>query len=352
MGYQGVDQCADPRRGIAGSLAHVGVRLQGKNLDVQEIAHRLKVGAVLEGSVRRSGNRLRVAAQLVDAVSGYHLWSETYDRQFADVFEVQDELSRLIVATLRPKLRLSDAEPLVVPPTRSEAYTAYLKGRFFWNKRTPDAVRKAIEYFERALEAGRCQNYAFGEMPDWPDAYHIRESTRRSPARVLAAIQGTGSSSPGTAARSAHGGGPCLSSLRGFPPDRLGLARRGTGFPPRGRTQSQVRTCPPLVGLAPRRAETARGSSPGGSTGRRRSPSRRSSIRVWGISDHANRPDEGADASRRALELDPNYVFAYETMALGYIRQQKYEDAILAALEQGQTGRRARRPLWCRGFLR
>ena len=77
---------------------------KGRDVDVREIGQRLNVTAVLEGSVRRSGNRLRVTAQLINAADGYHLWSETYDRQLADVFEVQDELSRSIVSTLRPKL--------------------------------------------------------------------------------------------------------------------------------------------------------------------------------------------------------------------------------------------------------
>jgi len=127
---------------------------KGRDTDVREIGQRLNVGAVLEGSVRRAGNRLRVSAQLIDAADGYHLWSETYDRQLADVFEVQDELSRSIVRTLRPKLIGSSAEPLVVPATTNlEAYTLYLQGRYFWNTRLVEGYRKAIELFERAVAA-------------------------------------------------------------------------------------------------------------------------------------------------------------------------------------------------------
>ena len=132
---------------------------KGRDVDVREIGQRLNVTAVLEGSVRRSGNRLRVTAQLINAADGYHLWSDTYDRQLADVFEVQDELARSIVSTLRPKLmggRVTAATttsgPLVVPATTSlEAYTAYLKGRFFWNMRTLDGYRTGIDWFEAAL---------------------------------------------------------------------------------------------------------------------------------------------------------------------------------------------------------
>jgi eukaryotic-like serine/threonine-protein kinase len=133
---------------------------KGRDLDVREIGLRLNVTAVLEGSVRRAGNRLRVTAQLINAADGYHLWSDTYDRQLADVFEVQDELSRSIVGTLRPKLMGGRpaasagtiSGPLVVPATTSlEAYTAYLKGRFYWNMRTLDGYRKSIDCFEAAL---------------------------------------------------------------------------------------------------------------------------------------------------------------------------------------------------------
>ena len=136
---------------------------KGRDLDVREIGQRLNVTAVLEGSVRRAGNRLRVTAQLINAADGYHLWSDTYDRQLADVFEVQDELARSIVGTLRPRLTggpavtsaasaVTVSGPLVVPATTSlEAYTAYLRGRFHWNMRTLDGYRKGIDCFEAAL---------------------------------------------------------------------------------------------------------------------------------------------------------------------------------------------------------
>jgi len=132
---------------------------KGRDADVREIGRRLNVTTVLEGSVRRAGNRLRVTAQLINATDGYHLWSETYDRELADVFEVQDELSRSIVNTLRPKLTgagtvrstLTISGPLVVPATANlDAYTAYLKGRFFWHTRTLNGYRSGIEMFETA----------------------------------------------------------------------------------------------------------------------------------------------------------------------------------------------------------
>jgi serine/threonine-protein kinase len=125
---------------------------KGREVDVREIGQRLNVAVVLEGSVRRAGNRLRVTAQLVNVSDGYQMWSQTYDRQLADVFEVQDELARSIVNTLRPKLVSSASSPLVLRPTTDvEAYTAYLEGRFFWNKRTPEGYKRGIEFFQLAL---------------------------------------------------------------------------------------------------------------------------------------------------------------------------------------------------------
>lgn len=125
--------------------------VHAKEQDVRAIGERLKVGTVLEGSVRRAGSRLRIAAQLIDAASGFHLWSETYDREMRDVFAVQEEISRAIVAKLRPQLTC--ASTLVKPATESvEAYHFYLRGRYFWNQRKPQVLQKGIEQFQRAID--------------------------------------------------------------------------------------------------------------------------------------------------------------------------------------------------------
>jgi len=100
--------------------------------------------------VRKVGNRVRITAQLINVENGYHLWSETYDRQLEDVFAIQDEISRAIVDAL--KLRLgSDAGHLVAPTKNIEAYTLYLKGRFFFNKDTEPTTRKGLDFFQQSL---------------------------------------------------------------------------------------------------------------------------------------------------------------------------------------------------------
>src|SRR5688572_3596599 len=127
---------------------------KGKNDDIREIGIKLNVDKILEGSVRKAGNRVRITAQLINAADGYHIWSENYDRDLTDIFAVQDEISGIITN----KLRHNFAEPyqnehLVKVPTKNlEAYTQYLKALHYWNKVTPADTRKAITCFEKAIE--------------------------------------------------------------------------------------------------------------------------------------------------------------------------------------------------------
>lgn len=136
---------------------------KGKNTDIRDIGIQLNVDKLLEGSVRKAGNRVRITAQLINATDGYHIWSEVYDRDLTDIFEVQDEISGIIANKLRENLTAQDHdEPLVKAPTKNlEAYTLVLKGLHFYNKITPNDARKAIECFEKAiaLEPGYANAY-------------------------------------------------------------------------------------------------------------------------------------------------------------------------------------------------
>jgi len=140
-----------------------------KGLDIRTIGESLGVRRVLEGSVRRAGHRLRISVQLVDTRSGYHLWSEMYDREMQDVFAVQNEISQAIAAKL--SLSLATEATLVRPPTKSlEAYHSYLRGRHCWNRASKDALLKGIEHFERAIEAD--PEYAAAHS-GLADCYHV-----------------------------------------------------------------------------------------------------------------------------------------------------------------------------------
>ncbi|OLC49547.1 MAG: hypothetical protein AUH82_00290 [Chloroflexi bacterium 13_1_40CM_4_65_13] len=123
---------------------------KNRNLSIRQIGEELAVATVLEGSVRREGNALRLTAQLINAKDGYHMWSKTYDRELKSVFAVEDELARSIADALRPKLLMES--PLAPQTTASsEAHDLYLKGRHFWSKRTAEDLKEAVGLFEKAI---------------------------------------------------------------------------------------------------------------------------------------------------------------------------------------------------------
>jgi eukaryotic-like serine/threonine-protein kinase len=122
-----------------------------KHEDLRKIAEMLGVANILEGSVRKAGSRIRVTAQLITAVDGSHLWSERYDREMADVFAIQDEISQAIAGKLR--VRLLGNGPLVKRERENvEAYNLFLLGRYYFFKSMPDGAAKSKEYFEKAIE--------------------------------------------------------------------------------------------------------------------------------------------------------------------------------------------------------
>jgi serine/threonine protein kinase/Tfp pilus assembly protein PilF len=140
---------------------------KGKHVDLRTVGECLNVTTVLEGSVRKSGNRLRIMAQLINVADGYHLWSERHDRELQDIFEVQDEIAKTIAGRLKVTLGAGKQKPLVRAGTKNlEAYQLYLKGRFHWNKRTPDELRKAIEYFQEAVAKDPAYALAYTGLAD------------------------------------------------------------------------------------------------------------------------------------------------------------------------------------------
>ncbi len=122
---------------------------KGKNADVGEIAHKLNVQNVLEGSLRREGNRIRITAQLINGRNGFHIWSDTFERELQGVFAVQDEITRSIVDALKIKLAVA---PPVRKPGSTEAYDFYLKGLYYSNKSDEENLRKSLSLFQQALD--------------------------------------------------------------------------------------------------------------------------------------------------------------------------------------------------------
>ena len=143
--------------------------------DLREIAKQLGVTHILEGSVQKASDQVRVNVQLINALNDAHLWADTYDRKLTDIFAVESEIAKTIADTLQVKLSGSEKTAMSKKPTANpEAYELYLKGRFFWNKRTSADLRKAVDYFNQAI--AKDSNYAlayagladaFGLFPDY-----------------------------------------------------------------------------------------------------------------------------------------------------------------------------------------
>jgi serine/threonine protein kinase/Tfp pilus assembly protein PilF len=139
--------------------------LKGLKLDIREIGRKLDVGTVLEGSIRKAGNRLRVTAQLINVEDGFHLWSERYDREMADIFAIQDDITAAIVDSLKVKLLAGETTALRKRSTEDpEAYNLYLKGLYFYARPSPESYEKALACYRAAIAKDPNFALAYAEM--------------------------------------------------------------------------------------------------------------------------------------------------------------------------------------------
>ena len=260
---------------------------KGQNTDIRKIAETLGVANILEGSVRRSGNRIRVTAQLITAADGSHLWSERYDREMADVFAVQDEISAAISGALQVKLSpAAAAKPRYTP--KLPAYEALLKAKHFHWKVTAESMEQAKVFYEQAialdpqyaLAQATYADYLFGRT-----TLGMTRPARGSAGRSRPGAQGagTGSFAPGSAL---HSGSSCR-ALR-FQLERVrSRVRIGDG----------QRCCVTALSLC-FRALPPRGRPPGGSsrtdgTGPSRRPASINDTRVYGSNPRRRGPPCG-----------------------------------------------------------
>jgi len=143
------------------------MRYKSPQRDLRKIGQELGVATILEGSVQREDSRIRVRAQLINTADDAHLWTQTYDRELASVFAIQDEISQAIVDVMKIKLLGDEWGSLVRRPTDNiEAYNAYVQGRFLWNKRTEENLYRAIEYFEEAIALDPAYAQAYAGLAD------------------------------------------------------------------------------------------------------------------------------------------------------------------------------------------
>jgi len=163
--------------------------------DVREIGRKLGVATVLEGSIRKAGERLRITAQLISVADGYHLWSERYDRKLDDIFEIQDEIARAVVHTMRVTVLGQNERLLQSTTDNAEAYDEYLKGRYTWRLRYRLGLDAALQHFKRAIEldpdfaepwAGVSDTYSVMGIYAFGDPNELRGGAVEAVGRALA----------------------------------------------------------------------------------------------------------------------------------------------------------------------
>ncbi len=170
-------------------------RYKNTELSVKEIGRELGVSSILEGSVQKVGNNVRITAQLIDTRTDAHLWSQTYDRNISDIFSIQSEVAQNVARELKATLTAKEKGQIEKNPTNNaEAYNIYLQGRFFWSTRTKEGLNRSVEYFEKAITIDPGYALAYSGLAD---AYFIQaywgwipwdEGTAKSKKSVLRAL--------------------------------------------------------------------------------------------------------------------------------------------------------------------
>jgi TolB-like protein/Flp pilus assembly protein TadD len=297
---------------------------KGKNVNVDEIGRALHVNTVLEGSVRRAGNRLRITVQLVNTTDGYHLWSERYDRELRDIFDVQDEITLAVVDAL--KVRLLGHEKVAVlkrGTDDTEAYELYLRGLFYWNKRTGDSLRKAIDLFQQAVE--RDPNYALAYV-GLANCYlvigiyagiHASETLPQARAAAERALQ----LDDGLAEAHASSGQAHLRSLRWEQAEKeyQRAISLNPNYPTAHHWYSEYFRVTRRAEEALREIKRAQELDP---------LSPLFGTLVGEAYNNLGNTDAAVREWRRVIELEPNFPLSHFFLGGTYVAQQRYEEAI------------------------
>jgi serine/threonine-protein kinase len=297
---------------------------KGRQEDVRSIGKALSVGHILEGSVRKAGNRIRVTAQLVEVRSASQVWSERYDRQLDDVFAIQDEIAQAIVATLKVRL-INTGQPLVKRYTSNlEAHSLYLRGTFHLYRMTPEDQSKGREYLESAvaLEGNHAPAWMELFLVYYARAVQAAASPLDELPKALNAARRSVAADESLA--EAHS---MLGFIRGsFEYDwtaAVASLRKGLALnPDSGKTHFWYAGLLLAVGSieeALAEFDTARQTDP---------LSALANLCLARLYSHAGRYDLSIDRSRQALEIFPNYFMAFASLGEAYSYQGKHEEAI------------------------
>jgi serine/threonine protein kinase/tetratricopeptide (TPR) repeat protein len=309
-------------------------RYKGQNTDPQEIGRKLGVRAVLTGRVLQRGERLNIQMELIDVTDVAQLWGEQYNRRLADIFSVQEEISREITEKLRLKLTGEERKYLTKRYTENtEAYQLYLKGRYYWNRRTPESLNKGIEYFQQAIEKDPTYALAYTGLAD---SYSLlgssigglspRETFPKAKAAALNALERDDTLAEAHAARG-------LVSLRydwDWPTAEREI-KRAIDLNPNYATTYQWYSDYLVIMRRPSEAIDAI---------KRAQELDPLSIIINSVMGmrfyHERRYDQAIEQSLEALELDPNFAQTHYFLGLNYEQKTRYEDAI-ASLKKATT---------------
>ncbi len=302
------------------------MRFKQTDKGLREIAAELGVATILEGGVQRIGDRVRINAQLIDALTDEHVWAEQYNRELIDVFAIQSDVALQIAGALQARLSPDERGRVERRPTENlEAYNLYLQGRFFWNKRTREGLETAIDYFERAIDldpeyalawVGLADAYSI--LADWGyvSFEEILGEAKAAATKALEIDETLGEAHIALAQIRAHEWDwPTATSefergLRLSPGYASGHQWYGSHLGIVGRLQEGIREM-----------ERARELDP---------LSLIINSNVGMLLNWAGRHDESEAALRRALELDPDFVGAVQELGFTFEAQSKFEDAIEA----------------------
>src|SRR5262245_9247061 len=305
---------------------------KGKEVDIKAIAQKLNVTHVLEGSVRKAGDQLRITAQLIEVASDSHLWSETYDRKMENIFAVQDEISASVADALKATL---EGQPAKTKETNPEAYNAYLQGRYFWDRRSKEDLEKAIGYYEKALRID----------PDSARAWAGLSAVHSRPADNGYMPADEGYAKARKEAEKALELDPNLAEAH----VQMGWIKMAYDWDWAGADAA----CKRALDLEPGNADVVRLAGVlAGTLGRfdeairlggraiELDPLRVTAHNSLGIHNYyAGRWDEAEAAYRKALELNPQYPSAHMNLGRTYLFQSKPEEALAEMQKEPE-------PLW------
>jgi eukaryotic-like serine/threonine-protein kinase len=302
-------------------------QFKGKDEDPRVIGAKLNVGSVLEGSVRKQGDRLRITAELINAADGFHLWSETYDRNLKDVFAVQEEIARSVAGSL--KLKLLGTKPSSPQPTTPEAYNAYLQGRYFQQKRTTESLERAMVYYQQAIKLDPSYAPVWAELSvtrylwadnnvKWPEKREQVERAREEASRALSLDPNL----PQAYTASAHIKMVYDWDWSGADADMQKALALNPG-------DENTLWYGALLAAAMNRFDEALGLQ-------RRvveiNPLSAAAYHELGfLAWWANRPEEAIQAIQKAMELNPEFPFLHNVLAWAYLEQGRPEAALAEA---------------------